>query len=58
MSKAVKQELIFTGKSVELALDEAAEKLGIDRDKLTYEVIEQEKSGFLGLGAGLAKIKI
>jgi predicted RNA-binding protein Jag len=54
----VKQELIFTGKSVELALEEAAEKLGIDRDKLTYEVIEQEKTGFLGLGAGLAKVKV
>ena len=58
MSKAVKQELIFTGKSVELALEEAAAKLGTDTDKLTYEVIEQEKAGFLGIGAGLAKIKV
>ena len=58
MSKAVKQELIFTGKSVELALEEAAAKLGTDTDKLTYEVIEQEKPGFLGIGAGLAKIKV
>ena len=54
----MKQELIFTGKTVELALLEAAEKLGTTKDKLTYEVIEVEKSGFLGLGATPAKIKV
>ncbi len=54
----MKQELIFTGKTVELALQDAAEKLGIEVDKLSYEVIEREKSGFLGLGAEPAKIKV
>lgn len=37
---------------------EAAAQLETDADKLTYEVIEHEKSGFLGIGGGLAKIKV
>ncbi len=54
----MKQELIFTGKTVELAVSEASVKLGVEQDKLAYEVIEVEKSGFLGIGATPAKIKI
>ena len=54
----MKQELIFTGKTVELALTEAANTLGVEADKLTYEVIEVEKSGFLGIGSTPAKIKV
>ncbi|MBQ8510143.1 MAG: protein jag [Clostridia bacterium] len=54
----MKQDIIFTGKSVELALEEAAGKLGVEKDKLVYEVLEQEKSGFLGLGSAPAKIKV
>ena len=54
----MKQELIFTGKTVEAALGEAAEKLGVKADELTYEVIEHEKSGFLGIGGTPAKIKV
>lgn len=54
----MKQELIFSAKTVELALEEAAEKLGCAADQLTYEVIEQEKSGFLGIGSTPAKIKV
>lgn len=58
MNKAVKQELIFTGKTVELAVSEAANKLGCDASEITYEVLEQEKAGFLGLGGTPAKIKV
>lgn len=54
----MKQELIFTAKNVALAVSEAAEKLGIEADKLTYVVLEEEKSGFLGIGAAPAKIKV
>lgn len=54
----MKQELIFTGKTVELALADAAAQLGMEADQLTYEVVEHEKSGFLGIGGGLAKIKV
>ncbi|MBQ8551938.1 MAG: protein jag [Clostridia bacterium] len=54
----MKQELIFTGKTVELAVSEAAEKLGCEASELTYEVLEHEKGGFLGLGGTPAKIKV
>ncbi len=54
----MKQELIFTGKTVDAALAAAAEELGTNAEALTYTVLEQEKAGFLGLGAGLAKIKV
>lgn len=54
----MKQELFFSAKTVELALEEAAQKLECTVDQLTYEVVEQEKSGFLGIGATPAKIKV
>ena len=54
----MKQEMIFTGKTVSSALEEASEQLSIETDKLEYEVLEQEKAGFLGLGAVPAKIKV
>ena len=53
----MKQELIFTAKTVELAVAEAAKQLGVEASQLTYEVLEQEKGGFLGIGATPAKIK-
>lgn len=54
----MKQEIIVTGATVQLALKEAAEKLGVSEDKLNYEVIENEKAGFLGIGSTPAKLKI
>ncbi len=54
----MKKELIFTGKNVAEALKEAALEMGTDAENLTYEVIEQEKGGFLGIGGTPAKIKV
>ncbi len=54
----MKQEIVFTGKTVELALAEASEQLGLPKEELVYEVVEHEKQGFLGLGTTLAKIKV
>lgn len=54
----MKQELIFTGKNVDEAVKEAAASLGRSAEELTYEVLEQEKSGFLGIGSTPAKIKV
>ena len=54
----MKQELIFTGKNVEEAVATAAEALGVSSEEITYEVIEQEKKGFLGIGGSDAKIKV
>lgn len=54
----MKQELIFTGKTVEAALEEAGKKLNCEAESLNYEVIEQGGGGFLGIGATPAKIKV
>lgn len=54
----MKQEIIFTGKTVESALEEAGVKLGAEPESLNYEVLEEPTSGFLGIGASPAKIKV
>ena len=38
----------FSAKTVELCLDNASSELNVEKDKLTYEVVE-EKKGFLGI---------
>lgn len=42
------QELIFSAKTVDLAVLAAAESLGIASDKIQYEVIEEGKKGLFG----------
>lgn len=54
----MKKEVIYTGKSVEEALENALNELGLDKDSVEYEVIEYEKKGILGFGSNPAKIKI
>ncbi len=54
----MKKELTITAKTTELALAEAAEKLGVAVEALSYEVIEKEKKGFLGLGATPATLHV
>ena len=44
-------------KTVNDAITEACQKLGITSDKLEYEIIEEGSLGFLGIGAKPAKIK-
>lgn len=48
----------FTAKSVDEALTEALIKLETSSDRIEYEVIEKESSGFLGLFNKPAKIKV
>ena len=47
-----------TGKTIEEALASVVERLGLDLENVTYEVIERGKSGFLGIGATPAVISI
>ncbi len=47
-----------TGKTIDLAIAAALEQLGMDRDSVSVEVLENPKSGFLGIGAQPAKIKV
>ncbi len=54
----MKKELTITAKTTELALAEAAEQFGVAVEALSYEVIEKEKKGFLGLGAAPATLHV
>ena len=54
----MKQELIVTGASIEEALKNGAEQLGVMPEELNYEVLEEPKKGFLGIGRVAAKLKV
>lgn len=47
-----------TGKTEQIAIDSALEQLGLDRDDVSVEILERAKSGFLGIGAAPAKVKV
>ena len=49
---------IATGKTIDLAIQAALEALRMDRDSVSVEVLENAKSGFLGIGASPAKVKV
>ncbi len=50
--------IITTGKSIDLAIQTALAELSLDRDAVSVEVLENAKSGFLGIGASPAKVKV
>ena len=50
--------IITTGKSIDLAIQAALHELNLDRDAVSVEVLENAKSGFLGIGASPAKVKV
>ena len=45
--------IVTTGKTIDLAVTAALQQLGMDRDSVSVEVLENAKSGFLGIGASL-----
>ncbi len=47
-----------TGKTIDLAIAAALEQLGMDRDSVSVEVLDNPRSGFLGIGAQPAKVKV
>ena len=47
-----------TGKTIDLAIAAALEQLGMDRDSVSVEVLDNPKSGFLGIGSAPAKVKV
>lgn len=52
------KKLTFTSKSVEEAVALASQKLSIPAEELVYEILEEPKKGFLGLGTADAKIEV
>ncbi len=54
----MKREVICFGKTVEDAIQNGLKELGITADKADYEVLENAKKGFLGIGESPAKVKV
>ena len=48
---------IFTGKNLEEAKAAASAKFGVPQSKIEFEIIEEGKKGFLGMGHVDAKVK-
>lgn len=54
----MKKEVTVQAKTVEEAVRNGAEQLGTDERGVTYEVIEEPKKGFLGMGSAPATVKV
>ena len=50
--------IVTTGKTIELAIEAALEQLKLDRDNVSVEVLRNARSGFLGIGASPAEVKV
>lgn len=48
----------YTGRTVEEATQIALEELGLERDDINVEVLEESQKGFLGLGGKGARIRV
>ncbi len=54
----MEKTLITTGKTIDAAIEAALAQLGLDRDSVSVQVLQQAKSGFLGIGATPAKVEV
>ena len=54
----MEKTIVTTGKTIDLAIEAALEQLGLDRDSVSVQVLQQAKSGFLGIGAQPAKVQV
>ncbi len=54
----MKTELILEGKSINSVITKASKELNIASDKLVFQILQQPKKGFLGIGKKTAIIKI
>ena len=54
----MEKSIITTGKTIDLAIQAALDELQMDRDSVSVEVLENARSGFLGIGASPAKVKV
>ena len=54
----MEKTIIVTGKTMDLAIENALTQLGLTRDDISVQVLAQAKPGFLGLGATPAKIEV
>ena len=52
------REVEISSKSVEAAIHQALEKLGVTRDEVEVTVLSEGKTGILGLGAEEARVRV
>ena len=54
----MEKTLVASGKTIDLAIESALAQLGLDRDSVSVQVLQQAKNGFLGFGAQPAKVQV
>ena len=54
----MEKSIVTTGKTIELAIEAALSQLKLDGDSVSVEVIRNARSGFLGIGASPAEVKV
>ena len=54
----MEKTIVATGKSIDAAVEAALAQLGLERENVSVQVLQQAKSGFLGFGAQLAKVQV
>ena len=54
----MEKTIVTTGKTIDLAIEAALSQLGLDRDSVSVQVLQQAKPGFLGFGAQPAKVQV
>ena len=54
----MEKTIVTTGKTIDLAIEAALAQLGLDRDSVSVQVLQQAKTGFLGFGAQPAKVQV
>jgi spoIIIJ-associated protein len=52
------EPLVMTARTVEEAIELALKELDADRDEAEVEVLSRGKSGFLGIGAEMARVRV
>ena len=54
----MEKTIITTGDTIDLAIEAALTQLGLDRDSVSVQVLQQAKSGFFGIGKQPAKVEV
>ena len=54
----MEKTIVATGKSIDAAVEAALAQLGLERDSVSVQVLQQAKPGFLGFGAQPAKVQV
>ena len=54
----MEKTIVTSGKTIDLAIEAALQQLGLDRDSVSVQVLQQAKAGFLGFGAQPAKVQV